>query len=75
MEFIQKSELFPIRDKYTGNEAFDQTLRSIRSGKDLLLTLGRYVYFNVPFGAGVANLAGEIAAREDLFRIFLMQSP
>ena len=30
--------------------------------------LGRYIQFNSAFGAGLANLAGEIAARQGLFR-------
>jgi len=30
--------------------------------------LGRYIQFNSTFGGGVANLAGEIAVRQDLFR-------
>jgi hypothetical protein len=34
----------------------------------LLSVLGRYIQFNSAFGAGVANLAGEIAARQGLFR-------
>jgi hypothetical protein len=34
----------------------------------LLRLLGRFIQFNAAFGAGVANLAGEIAARPDLFR-------
>src|SRR5206468_1877450 len=34
----------------------------------LLSVLGRYIQFNSAFGAGLANLAGEIAARQGLFR-------
>jgi len=34
----------------------------------LLSVFGRYIQFNSAFGAGVANLAGEIAARQGLFR-------
>ena len=34
----------------------------------LLSVLGRYIQFNSAFGPGLANLAGEIAARQGLFR-------
>lgn len=34
----------------------------------LLSVLARYVQFNSAFGAGVANLAGEVAARQGLFQ-------
>lgn len=33
----------------------------------LLTIIGRYIYFNSVFGGGVANLAGEISVRQDLF--------
>jgi len=45
-------------------EAFEGATEPIR----FLCVLGRYVQFNSAFGPGLANLAGEIAARQGLFR-------
>lgn len=38
------------------------------TGLNLLHALAQYIHFNSVFGGGVANLAGEIAYRQDLFR-------
>jgi hypothetical protein len=67
-ERIQKSDLNPYLARHTGNKTFAQALQQITNGSDLLRVLGRYIHFNSTFGGGVANLAGEIAVRQNLFR-------
>ncbi len=66
---ITREDLSPVLARHDGHErlrnAFEQ------AGGDparLLSVFGRYIQFNSAFGAGVANLAGEIAARQGLFR-------
>jgi hypothetical protein len=66
--YIQKSDVEPTLKMHTGNTTFVQTLQCLTTSIDVLRALGRYIYFNSPFGSGVANLAGQIAARQDLFR-------
>src|SRR5713226_133894 len=65
---IEKSELTPIVDHYGGSRTFERTLSHIADKADFLRLFARYVHFNSIFGSGVANLAGAIAARQDLFR-------
>lgn len=67
-ESIQKLDLEPILATHSGTRSFARVLQHIASGDELLRALGRYTYFNSVFGSGVANLAGELAARQDLFR-------
>jgi hypothetical protein len=67
-EHVTREDLQPILDQHTGNRAFEQALRSAADGKELVRVLGRYIHFNSVFGAGVANLAGEVAVRHDLFQ-------
>jgi hypothetical protein len=67
-ESIQPFDLEPILTTHPGNRALAQALQPIAEGEDLLRALGRYIHFNSTFGGGVANLAGEIAVRQDLFR-------
>ncbi|MEK6409791.1 MAG: hypothetical protein AABN34_22935 [Acidobacteriota bacterium] len=68
IERIQRSDLEPILAVSTGTHAFARILENITSENDLLPALSRYIYFNSVFGSGVANLAGELAARQDIFR-------
>lgn len=68
METIERKDLTPILDPHTGNKVFAQVLDGVASNDELLRLLARYIQFNSPFGGGVANLAGEIAVRQDLFR-------
>lgn len=65
---VERADLEPVLVEHTGNRTWEQTLRGIRDGTELLRVLGAYIYFNASFGGGVANLAGEIAVRQDLFR-------
>jgi hypothetical protein len=66
-EAIEMMDLLRVLGGYKGTFAFEQTLRAIR-GKALLSPLANYIQFNSVFGSGVANLAGEIGVRQDLFR-------
>jgi hypothetical protein len=65
---VERADLEPVLAEHTGNRTWEQTLGEIGDGRGLLRVLGRYIYFNASFGGGVANLAGEIAVRQDLFR-------
>jgi hypothetical protein len=67
-ERIEQSELEPILAAQQARQAFARALRRIESSEQLLRALGRYIHFNSLFGGGVANLAGAVAARQDLFR-------
>jgi hypothetical protein len=65
---IEKADLEPFVAGHGGNRALVAAFEGAQSPEALLAVLGRYIQFNSAFGAGVANLAGEIAARQDLFR-------
>jgi hypothetical protein len=65
---IARDDLAPVLDAHHGNEALQAAFESATAPPQLLSVLGRYVQFNSAFGPGLANLAGEIAARQGLFR-------
>jgi|SRR5579871_6321954 len=65
---LTRADLEPTLAAHTGNMTFEQCLHRITEGDSLIRLLGRYIHFNSVFGGGVANLAGEIASRQDLFR-------
>jgi hypothetical protein len=65
---MERSDLAPILASHTGNQIFEQTLARMSSPEEVLRVLSRYIYFNSFFGSGVASLAGEIGARQDIFR-------
>jgi hypothetical protein len=67
-EQIERTDLNHILSAHNGNALFTEVLERTGGSEGLLRLLGRYIYFNSTFGGGVANLAGEIAARQDLFR-------
>jgi hypothetical protein len=67
-ETIDRSDVQPILATYGGCVTFVQALKRIASNDDLLRLLNSYIFFNSVFGSGVANLAGEIGSRQDLFR-------
>ena len=67
-ETITQTDLKPILAQQCGNRIFAQVLNGIANKEALLNVLARYIHFNSSFGGGVANLAGEIAVRQDLFR-------
>ena len=65
---IEPSDLDGVLKTHQGNQTFSQALEAVQTPAQLLRLLGGYVHFNATFGGGVANLAGEIAVRQDLFR-------
>jgi hypothetical protein len=64
---IGRDDLQSTLESHTGNDDLRAAFEQAREPKRLLSVLGRYVQFNSAFGAGLANLAGEIAARQGLF--------
>lgn len=66
---VGRQDLEPTLAGQRGNEALRAAfLGTIAEPKALLNVLCRYIQFNAAFGPGLANLAGEIAARQGLFR-------
>ena len=65
---IGRDDLDAILAAHHGNEALRAAFESAAEPGPFLSVLGRYVQFNSAFGPGLANLAGEIAARQGLFR-------
>jgi hypothetical protein len=68
MDQITKQDLEPVLAAHHGTEALRRAVAGATSPGALLSVVGRYVQFNSAFGPGLANLAGEIAARQELFR-------
>lgn len=64
---IEKNDVCHIMEDHQGNKILATALEQW-SEKDLVCGLAQYIHFNSVFGGGVANLAGEIALRKDLFR-------
>ena len=65
---IGREDLEPVLAAHHGNEALRAAFEGAREPGHFLSVLARYVQFNSAFGPGLANLAGEIAARQGLFR-------
>lgn len=65
---LAKKDLEPMLAAHRGTKALRQAVEGASAPGDLLSVVGRYVQFNSAFGPGLANLAGEIAARPGLFR-------
>jgi hypothetical protein len=66
---IDLADLQPILDAHAGTRTFkEDLLAGIEDRAELVWALANYIQFNSVFGSGVANLAGEIASRQDLFR-------
>lgn len=66
--YIDQDDLAAILSAHPGSRIFRESLAAIEDPQELVWALARYVQFNSVFGGGVANLAGEIASRHDLFR-------
>lgn len=64
---IAESDLKPVLEGHAGNRMLDNALRGVESGHGMIRLIGQYTLFNSVFGGGVANLAGEIAERQDMF--------
>jgi hypothetical protein len=65
---VTPADLDPVLAAHGGNAALRAAFEGAQDPPALLNVLGRYVQFNSAFGPGLANLAGEIAARQGLFR-------
>ena len=65
---IAREDLEPVLASHHGNRDLERAFVDAKAPERLLCVLGRYIQFNSAFGAGLANLAGEIAARQGLFR-------
>ena len=65
---ITVADFEPVIGGHRGVVAFKRALGALTNVAALLRTLGQFVQFNSVFGAGVAALAGGLAARQDLFR-------
>lgn len=68
IDTIEKSDLEPIIARHQSGGAFSRVLDQVQSPADLIRVLACYIHFNATFGGGVANLAGETAIRQNLFR-------
>lgn len=68
MPTITRQDLEPVLAGHPGAEALRAAVAGAADPGRLLSVVGRYVQFNSAFGPGLANLAGEIAARQGLFR-------
>jgi hypothetical protein len=66
---VTRDDLQQVLASHHGNTSLTAafTAAAPKPGR-LLSVLGRYIQFNGAFGPGLANLVGEIAARQGLFR-------
>lgn len=66
---IGRQDLQPVLEAHRGHQALRAAFESAcAEPRRLLNVVARYIQFNSAFGPGLANLAGEIAARQGLFR-------
>lgn len=66
---VTRDDLDPVLAAHHGNAALEAAFEhAVSEPTRLLSVLGRYIQFNSAFGPGLANLAGEVAARQGLFR-------
>lgn len=65
---ISRDDLQPVLAVHRGTEALRGAVEGAETPPALLSVFARYIQFNSAFGPGLANLAGEIAARQGLFR-------
>jgi hypothetical protein len=65
---ITREDLQPVLAVHRGTEALKEAVAGAAAAPHLLSVFARYIQFNSAFGPGLANLAGEIAARQGLFR-------
>jgi hypothetical protein len=68
MLHITREDLQPVLAAHSGAEALRAAVAGAGAPPHLLSVFARYIQFNSAFGPGLANLAGEIAARQGLFR-------
>ena len=65
---ITRDDLQPILAVHQGTQALRSAVERAGPPPHLLSVIARYIQFNSAFGPGLANLAGEIAARQGLFQ-------
>lgn len=65
---IERADLAQVLSAHRGAATLRTAFEGASEPQRLLSVMGRYIQFNSAFGAGLANLAGEIAARQGLFR-------
>ncbi len=65
---ITRDDLQPALAAHHGPEALRGAVEAAATPPHFLSVLARYIQFTSAFGPGLANLAGEIAARQGLFR-------
>ena len=66
---VTRADLDPVLAAHHGNDALAAAFESaVDDPRRLVSVLARYIQFNSAFGPGLANLSGEIAARQGLFR-------
>ena len=68
MSAITWEDLQPVLAVHQGAEALRLAVDGAGTPPHLLSVVARYIQFNSAFGPGLANLAGEIAARQGLFQ-------
>src|SRR5262249_38232020 len=68
MAEITRVDLEPVLAVHRGTEARRAAVDAAAEAPHFLSVVARYIQFNSAFGPGLANLAGEIAARQGLFR-------
>jgi hypothetical protein len=68
MSAITWEDLQPVLAVHQGAEALRRAVDGAGTPPHLLSVIARYIQFNSAFGPGLANLAGEIAARQGLFQ-------
>jgi hypothetical protein len=65
---ITRDDLQPVLAVHRGTEELRSAVAGANTPPHFLSVFARYIQFNSAFGPGLANLAGEIAARQGLFR-------
>src|SRR5258708_11668383 len=65
---ITRDDLQPVLAVHQGTQALRGAVEGAGPPPHLLSVIARYIQFNSAFGPGLANLAGEIAARQGLFQ-------
>jgi hypothetical protein len=68
MSAITWEDLQPVLAVHQGAEALRIAVDGAGTPPHFLSVVARYIQFNSAFGPGLANLAGEIAARQGLFQ-------
>ena len=68
MAVIHRDDLEPVLRTHHGTDALRSAVDGAAEAPHFLSVIARYIQFNSAFGPGLANLAGEVAARQGLFR-------